>query len=159
MIMNHKFPHVFYSCHALRFYSVFVHSMQHVCSKMFYKQHAVKLAAPIATQFLASEYFLKGKDLSNSSKKQFCEQPSTSHEFCQYAKCKSVAHCWHPLCPCLHSCKWHLHQISQELFIFQILTDPFLNPKGKSVTFVHFSRKILRSCTNCKGKAVPRNSL
>lgn len=67
--------------------------------------------------------------------------------------CECMANGWHPLCPCLDSCGLHLHQISQELFIFKMCADPLLSPRGKNVTFVHFSRKIFfRSCTDSERK-------
>lgn len=67
--------------------------------------------------------------------------------------CKCMANGWHPFCPCLDSCGLHLHQISQELFIFKMCADPLLSPRGKNVTFVHFSRKIFfRSCTDSERK-------
>ena len=57
--------------------------------------------------------------------------------------------------PYWDSCKGHLHQITPELFIFEMCTDPLLSPKGRNVTFVHISRKIfLRSVLTGKEKAV-----
>ena len=100
--------------------------------------------------------FFLSKDLSRRKSNYPTNKQSSFHKFCQNVQCKSVANCWHPHCPCLDSCGQHLHQISQELFIFEMCTDLLLSPKGKNVTFVHFSRKIfLRSVLTVKGKAVP----
>ena len=116
------------------------------------------MAAPIGTlSCLPKKYYIKKKPKYLSGlwgSKLFYTQIIYISWILPNSKCRFVANCWQSLCPFLDSCKWHLHQITQELFVFEMCTDPLLSPKGRNVTFVHFSRKIfLRSSADWERKS------
>lgn len=118
----------------------------------------IKIAAPVGTLSCVPPPYWKKKTkyLSDAwGSKLFYTQEIYISWVLPNSKCRFVANCWQSLCPYLDSCEWHLHQITQVLFIFEMCTDPLLSPKGRNVTFVCFSRKIfLRSSTDLEKKAV-----